>query len=131
MESNTIEDRSPESDVFLVFSSLPEGSVVEILKRTTPRDACRLSTLASVFRSAAESDAVWKSFLPPDYKEIVDRSSESSSQRHFSSKKELFFSLCDSPLLIDGGRKVRPTEFSDERGTIQKSSAAKVSYFDI
>ncbi|XP_034684118.1 F-box protein PP2-B10-like [Vitis riparia] len=100
-----MESKSPESDARTVFSALPEGAIVDILKLTTPRDACRLSAVASVFSSAAESDSLWESFLPPDYLEIVSRSSESSSRRDFSTKKELFFSLCDSPLLIDGGRR--------------------------
>ena len=113
MESKR-EIKYPESDARTVFSALPEGAIVDILKLTTPRDTCRLSAVASVFLSAAESDSLWESFLPPDYLEIVSRSSESSSRLDFSTKKELFFSLCDSPLLIDGGRRVRSMVFSDE-----------------
>ncbi|RVX07371.1 F-box protein PP2-B1 [Vitis vinifera] len=87
------------------FSSLPEGCIADVLALTSPRDVCRMSAVASVFLSAAESDALWERFLPADYREIIARSSESSSWRHFSSKKELYFSLCDYPLLIDEGKK--------------------------
>lgn len=89
------------------FSSLPEGCIADVLALTSPRDVCRMSAVASVFLSAAESDALWERFLPADYREIIARSSESSSWRHFSSKKELYFSLCDYPLLIDEGKKVK------------------------
>ena len=88
------------------FSSLPEGCIVDVLARTSPRDACRVSAVASAFLSAAESDALWESFLPSDYREIIARSSEPFPWHHFSSKKELFFTLSDSHLLIDGGKKV-------------------------
>jgi hypothetical protein len=53
------------------------------------------------FKSAAESDTVWERFLPPDYKEKI---SESSSAVSSSNKKELYFLLCDSGLLLDGGK---------------------------
>ncbi|KAK6138887.1 hypothetical protein DH2020_027368 [Rehmannia glutinosa] len=39
-------------------------------------------------------------FLPPDYKEIV---SGSKSPVACSTNKELYFLLCESPLLVDGG----------------------------
>ena len=88
------------------FSALPEDCIAGILARTSIRDACRMSTVSPEFLSAAESDALWETFLPADYREIIGRSSESSARQDFSSKKELFFRLCNSPLLIDGGKKV-------------------------
>ena len=88
------------------FSALPEDCIAGILARTSIRDACRMSTVSPEFLSAAESDALWETFLPADYQEIIGRSSESSARLDFSSKKELFFRLCNSPLLIDGDKKV-------------------------
>ncbi|KAK6915262.1 Phloem protein 2-like, partial [Dillenia turbinata] len=82
---------------------LPEGCISSILSLTSPRDACRLSAVASNFRSAADSDGVWETFLPSDYRLIISRAVDSSSL-DFSSKKELYLHLCDSPLLIDGGK---------------------------
>ncbi|KAK9192749.1 hypothetical protein WN944_003442 [Citrus x changshan-huyou] len=87
---------------------LPEGCIANVISFTTPRDACRLSSVSTVFKSAAESDAVWERFLPPDYPSLLSdaaSSSSSSSSLHFSSKKELYFSLCHNPILIDEGKK--------------------------
>ena len=58
--------------------------------------------LASMFKSAAESEVLWDKFLPPDYQEIL---SKSVCPMTYKSKKELFYKL-SSPLLIDGGLKV-------------------------
>lgn len=85
---------------------LPEGCIANVLSLTCPRDASRLSLVASVFRSAAESDAVWDRFLPPDYRDIISRSSDGPDSIMFGSKKELYLYLCDHPFLIDGCTKV-------------------------
>ncbi|KAK3019188.1 hypothetical protein RJ639_002960, partial [Escallonia herrerae] len=53
------------------------------------------------FKSAADSDTVWERFLPPDHPEIVARS---VSPVVYATKKQLYFGLCDSPILIDGGK---------------------------
>ncbi|KAM0995232.1 hypothetical protein ACFX19_010787 [Malus domestica] len=50
--------------------------------------------------SAAESDTVWDKFLPHDIPSILSHSSSSSS----SSKNELYLTLCENPILIDGLR---------------------------
>ncbi|XP_030461255.2 F-box protein At2g02240-like [Syzygium oleosum] len=78
------------------FSALPEGCVACILSFTSPHDACRLAPVSSVFRSACDSDAVWASFLPPEYRSMVRRSAPSL--------KELFFSLCDDPVIVGDGK---------------------------
>ncbi|XP_057982262.1 uncharacterized protein LOC131167477 [Malania oleifera] len=117
---NTREERERERERMegenererLDWSSLPEGCIANIISVTSPRDACRLSLVSSAFRSAADSDSVWERFLPSDYPAILSRScSPLSPWGDFSSKKELYFRLCDSPLLIDGGTK----SFSLER----------------
>ncbi|XP_068662968.1 F-box protein PP2-B10-like [Aristolochia californica] len=82
------------------FSSLPEGCISHVLSLASPRDACRSSAASSIFRSAAESDSVWERFLRDDYSDILSRS---VSPMEYSSKKELYFRLCDS-ILIDGGK---------------------------
>ncbi|XP_057982162.1 putative F-box protein PP2-B12 [Malania oleifera] len=89
------------------WGRLPEGCIAEILSLTTPADACRLSLVCSVFRSAADSDAVWERFLPADYLSILSRSQPCSAPPAgpFSSKKDLYFHLCDFPILIDEGTK--------------------------
>ncbi|XP_044481110.1 putative F-box protein PP2-B12 [Mangifera indica] len=91
---------------------LPEGCIAAIISCTTPRDACRLSLVSSIFKSAAESDVVWERFLPREYQSIISKSSHCPSCSSSPSfllglplKKELFLSLCDHPILIDDGKK--------------------------
>lgn len=86
------------------FESLPEGFIANAMARTTPRDVCSLSLVCSVFRSAAEWDAVWEKFLPPDYQKILTASDGGGGGG--GSKKDLYLRLCDNPVIIDGGNKV-------------------------
>ncbi|KAJ4955796.1 hypothetical protein NE237_012579 [Protea cynaroides] len=83
---------------------LVKDCIVDILSRTSPRDACRLSVVSSIFRSAADSDSVWERFLPSDMQLILS-SSVSPSLPNFSSKKQQFLYLCGNPLLIDNRAK--------------------------
>ncbi|KMZ73228.1 hypothetical protein ZOSMA_150G00300 [Zostera marina] len=85
------------------FGSLPENCIACILSFTSPRDTCRLATLSSRFRSAAESDQVWTKFLSSDYQDVLSRI-DASDPVHLSSKREIFFGLNDH-ILIDGGKK--------------------------
>ncbi|KAL2468557.1 F-box protein [Forsythia ovata] len=100
------------------FQVLPEGCIANALSLTSPKDACRLSSVTSTFRSAAESDAVWERFLQPDYRDIISRSIDGADLflAKFRTKKELYLHLCDNPILIDGGTK----SFSLEKGTGNK-----------
>ncbi|KAL3725700.1 hypothetical protein ACJRO7_030692 [Eucalyptus globulus] len=78
------------------FSALPEGCIARVVSLTSPAEACRLATLSPNFKSACDSDVVWASFLPPECPQTVSRS--------VSSLKELYFSLCDDPVLIGDGK---------------------------
>ncbi|MCD7456582.1 hypothetical protein HAX54_032301 [Datura stramonium] len=82
------------------FTVLPEDCISEIISLTTPADAIRSSIISRGFKSAAESDIVWNQFLPSDHQHIVSRS---VSPVIFDSKKDLYFRLCESPILLDGG----------------------------
>ncbi|KAA0058305.1 F-box protein PP2-B10-like isoform X1 [Cucumis melo var. makuwa] len=88
-------------------SSLPEGVIANILSLTTPLDACRSSAVSWVFHAAAQSDIVWDRFLPNDLDDLISRSKPGGLNFDpiTSSKKEIFFSLCNSPLLIDNAKK--------------------------
>ncbi|KAK9062820.1 hypothetical protein SSX86_020010 [Deinandra increscens subsp. villosa] len=88
-----------------LFESLPEGFIANALARTSPRDVCTLSLVSSVFQSAAEWDAVWEKFLPPDYPKILAAADDGGSSSRFGSKKEIYLRLCDYPVIIDGGNK--------------------------
>ncbi|KAM7462025.1 hypothetical protein LguiA_030146 [Lonicera macranthoides] len=81
-------------------SMLPEGCISEILSLTSPWDACRSSAVSPVFKSAADSDAFWERFLPSDYLSILARS---VSPVVYTTRKQLYFLLSDSPILLDGG----------------------------
>ncbi|KAJ8561206.1 hypothetical protein K7X08_027396 [Anisodus acutangulus] len=95
------------------FRLLPEGCVSDILSYTSPKDASTSSAISRGFKSAAESDVIWEKFLLDDYQDIVSRY---VSPRVCSSKRELYFSLCDSPVLIDGGK----LSFSLDKKTAKK-----------
>ncbi|NP_001296645.1 F-box protein PP2 [Cicer arietinum] len=86
---------------------LPEGCIADILSRTTPVDACRLSLISKTFQSAADSDAVWNRFLPSDSNFISSIISHSPSLANASSKKALYLALSDphKPIIFDQGRK--------------------------
>ncbi|RDX76919.1 F-box protein PP2-B11, partial [Mucuna pruriens] len=84
------------------IEGLPEGCVACIIALTTPLDACRVSLVSKIFRSAADSDAVWERFLPSDYHSII---SLFPSPLNYSSKKTLYLALSDRPIIIKQGRK--------------------------
>jgi len=84
------------------FEGLPEGCIADILSRTTPADACRLSLVSKLFHSAAESDALWERFLPSDYRSIISQ----CMFPDYPSKKALYLALSDRPVIIDEGKKV-------------------------
>ncbi|KAI5424490.1 F-box protein PP2-B15 [Lathyrus oleraceus] len=84
--------------------SLPEECVSAILSRTSPQDACRFSMVSHTFVSVANSDLVWKNFLPSDYEDILSRTVNQFALKFISSCKQLFRFLC-RPVLLDGGNK--------------------------
>uniref|UniRef100_A0A7N2MJU2 F-box domain-containing protein n=1 Tax=Quercus lobata TaxID=97700 RepID=A0A7N2MJU2_QUELO len=88
------------------ISVLPEGCISDIFSLTSPKDACRACAVSPIFRAVAESDAAWERFLPSDYQAIIARSSSSSSDiLNLSSKKKIYLSLSDKPILIDDTKK--------------------------
>ncbi|KAJ4954910.1 hypothetical protein NE237_011693 [Protea cynaroides] len=104
--NSKVEEEEMEQGSTTNLYDLPECCIADILSRicTSPRDACRLSTVSSIFRSMTDSDSVWERFLPSDIQQILS-SSVSLSLPNFSSKKEQFLHLSDNPLLIDNGTK--------------------------
>ncbi|KAF7844812.1 putative F-box protein PP2-B12 [Senna tora] len=83
---------------------LPTDCISKIISLTSPRDACRSSSVSSVFKKAEESDDVWERFLPPDYQNIILQYSSSSSLTDSLTKRQIFFHLCDHPFLLDNGQ---------------------------
>ncbi|THU73747.1 hypothetical protein C4D60_Mb04t26120 [Musa balbisiana] len=82
---------------------LPEHCIAHAISLTSPRVACRLSAVSTTFRAAATSDTVWDRFLPSDWQSLVSRAVHPVDFSSFSSKRDIFFRLCD-PILIDDGK---------------------------
>ncbi|KAK6161779.1 hypothetical protein DH2020_005160 [Rehmannia glutinosa] len=106
------------------FTKLPEDFVSEIISRTSPLDASRLAVVSKGFKSAAESDPVWDKFLPGDCFEIV---STSVSPVVYSTKKELYFSLCHSPILLDAGNLIPLGQIEELFGYMDCRRALRVA----
>ncbi|KAK0578337.1 hypothetical protein LWI29_008778 [Acer saccharum] len=64
--------------------ALPEDCIAAVISFTSPRDAGRLACVSTTFRSAADSDGVWDSFVPR----------ENLSANSSLSKKELYLHSC-------------------------------------
>jgi hypothetical protein len=94
---------SGDATVMGDINQLPEECLSQVMSLTSSRDACVSSAVSSTFHSAADSDATWQSFLPPDCPAMLSRA---VAPVEFASKKELFVRLCDRPVLIDGGKLV-------------------------
>ncbi|CAA2975747.1 F-box At2g02240-like [Olea europaea subsp. europaea] len=82
------------------FARLPEECISTILSLTSPMDATRFSIVSHRFKSASDSDNVWERFLPPDYQQII---STSASPVSYATKKDLYFTLCHSSILLHEG----------------------------
>ncbi|CDY09382.1 BnaA02g26280D [Brassica napus] len=82
------------------FDTLPVDCISSIISFTSPRDACNAASVSKTLESAAKSDSLWEKFLPLEYTSLIPQ-----YPRVFSSKKELYFALCDDPLLIEDGKK--------------------------
>ncbi|WOL19295.1 F-box protein PP2-B12 [Canna indica] len=91
---------------------LPEGCIAHAISLTSPREACCSCAVSTAFRSAAASDTVWSRFLPDDLDSLLARAVDPVQCSSSSSKRDLFFSLCN-PILIDGGKM----SFSLDRST--------------
>lgn len=95
------------------ITQLPEECICHIISLTSPRDACRSSLVSPLFRSVADSDAVWEKFLPPDYKTVISQSVVFPETTWSSmTKKSLYFHLCDNPIIIGNGNMVINTQNS-------------------
>jgi len=89
------------------FEELPEGCIAAILSRTTPADVGRFSVVSKTFRSAADSDAVWNHFFRSDPQFIDFIISHSPpSIANAPTKKALFLTLSERPIIMDNAQKV-------------------------
>nr|XP_048334016.1 putative F-box protein PP2-B12 isoform X2 [Ziziphus jujuba var. spinosa] len=84
------------------ITKLPEECISRIISFTSPRDACRSALVCALFRSAMDSDLVWRKFLPHDYHQILSNSLQPSLMDSLS-MKQLFVQLSHHPVLVDDG----------------------------
>jgi hypothetical protein len=88
-----------------IVCRLPEQCVAHAISLTTLGDACHSSAVSPApFRPAADSDAAWARFLPPDHADdVLARADERPVAACCASKEDPFSHLCDcSPVLLDG-----------------------------
>lgn len=95
------------------INQLPAECISSILAFTSPKDACRSPVVSPTFKYAADSDALWTTFLPSDYRQIISQASSSSTSSFLDSlpKKDLYFRLCDHLLFIGSGNSVNSNCF--------------------
>uniref|UniRef100_A0A0E0CSY9 F-box domain-containing protein n=1 Tax=Oryza meridionalis TaxID=40149 RepID=A0A0E0CSY9_9ORYZ len=95
-DSRTEESMEEEGEGLCEIARLPEELLSAAISRASPRDACRAAAVSPAFRAAADSDAVWASFLPRDLPDLADGELSPAPP----SKKELFLRLSDGPYLL-------------------------------
>jgi len=87
------------------LGDLPEACLAQAIALTSPRDACRCAAVSPAFRAAADSDHVWRAFLPPQ----LDRAKPAPVLQPAPAsrgKKEAYLGLCDAAVGEDGGCRV-------------------------
>ena len=89
------------------LGDLPEACLAQAIALTSPRDACRCAAVSPAFRAAADSDHVWRAFLPPQ----LDRAKPApvpvlQPAPASRGKKEAYLGLCDAAVGEDGGCRV-------------------------
>ncbi|RLN03201.1 F-box protein PP2-B10-like [Panicum miliaceum] len=79
------------------LGDLPEACLAQAIALTSPRDACRCAAVSPAFRAAADSDHVWRAFLPP---QLDDRYRPApvvlQPAPAAKSKKEAYLGLCEA-----------------------------------
>uniref|UniRef100_A0A0E0NMN7 F-box domain-containing protein n=1 Tax=Oryza rufipogon TaxID=4529 RepID=A0A0E0NMN7_ORYRU len=95
-DSRTEGSMEEEGEGLCEIARLPEELLSAAISRASPRDACHAAAVSPAFRAAADSDAVWASFLPRDLPDLADGELSPAP----ASKKELFLRLSDGPYLL-------------------------------
>ncbi|TVU42716.1 hypothetical protein EJB05_09137, partial [Eragrostis curvula] len=85
------QERQPET--MKQVSDLPEVCLAYAIALASPRDACRCAAVSPAFRAAADSDHVWRRFIPEDLRPW---------RRSSNSDKEAYLGLCYRSVPVDG-----------------------------
>ncbi|RCV30039.1 hypothetical protein SETIT_6G062000v2 [Setaria italica] len=99
------------------LGDLPDACLAQAIALTSPRDACRCAAVSPAFRAAADSDHVWRGFLPEQL--MIDGHSykpaavalHQAPAPAAKSKKEAYLGLCNASGAVavgdgDGGCRV-------------------------
>ncbi|RCV30040.1 hypothetical protein SETIT_6G062100v2 [Setaria italica] len=95
------------------LGDLPEACLAQAIALTSPRDACRCAAVSPALRAAADSDHVWRGFLPEQL--MIDGHSykpaavalHQAPAPAAKSKKEAYLGLCNaSGAVAVGGCRV-------------------------
>lgn len=91
-----------------MFMKLPDGFrekfMQQVISRTSPEDAIRLSCVSKMFQSVADSDNVWDSFILPEHLPAADPVLQINNSLHiYNSSKELFLLLTVLPVYFHQG----------------------------
>ncbi|OEL35320.1 hypothetical protein BAE44_0003661 [Dichanthelium oligosanthes] len=73
---------------------LPEACLAQVIALTSPRDASRCAAVSPAFRTAADTDDVWRRFLPRqlDHRLLLQAPPAAKATR----KKDAYLGLCDA-----------------------------------
>ncbi|XP_048573961.1 F-box protein PP2-B1-like [Triticum urartu] len=93
--------REEEKAQSRIIQGIPEECLAKAIGLTSPADACRAAAVSTAFRSAADLDAVWTRFLPPDCDAVLERAVHLVDA---PSKKELFIDLSNEHVVLDDGK---------------------------
>ncbi|PUZ50110.1 hypothetical protein GQ55_6G033400 [Panicum hallii var. hallii] len=82
---------------------LPEECLAQVIALTSPRDASRCAAVSPAFRAAADSDDVWRRFLPArlELDHLVLQAPR--RQQAATSRKDAYLGLCDAAGAFAGG----------------------------
>ncbi|RLM93581.1 F-box protein PP2-B10-like [Panicum miliaceum] len=82
------------------LGDLLEACMAQAIALTSPRDACRCAVVSPAFRAAADSDHVWRAFLPPQLDNryrpapvVLQPAPAPTAAR----SKEAYLGLCEAP----------------------------------
>ncbi|KAG2581561.1 F-box protein PP2-B10-like [Panicum virgatum] len=97
MAAQQVEASGGDQAAATQLGDLPEACLAQAIALTSPRDACRCAAVSPAFRAAADSDHVWRAFLPPQ----LDRAKPApvpvlQPAPASRSKKEAYLGLCDA-----------------------------------
>ncbi|VAI40196.1 unnamed protein product [Triticum turgidum subsp. durum] len=95
--------REEEKAQSRIIQGIPKECLAKAIGLTSPADACRAAAVSTAFRSAADLDAVWTRFLPPDCDAVLERAVHLVDA---PSKKELFMDLSNEHVVLDDGKMV-------------------------